>query len=129
MIAPRAGLRPARPPRGMRPAAPSCPAAAWTEPNPSSLQAARWTRKLGAALRFSESDKPAHLSIMARLASSGGQKTHAGGRGAERLNFEEHLDIEARCRTSLVGSFISRSNIVHRNNHENLQRQTGRSRA
>jgi hypothetical protein len=40
------------PPRGMRPAAPSCPAAAWTEPNPSSLQAARWTRKLGAALRF-----------------------------------------------------------------------------
>ncbi|VDY04811.1 protein of unknown function [Thiomonas sp. Bio17B3] len=36
----------------MRPAAPSCPAAAWTEPNPSGLQAARWTRKLGAALRF-----------------------------------------------------------------------------
>ncbi len=30
----------------------SCPAAAWTESNPSGLQAARWTRKLGAALRF-----------------------------------------------------------------------------
>ncbi len=55
MSAPRAGLRPARPPRGMRPAAPSCPAAAWTEPNPGGLQAARWTRKLGAALRFLES--------------------------------------------------------------------------
>jgi hypothetical protein len=65
------------PPWGMRPAAPSCPAAAWTEPNPSSLQAARWTRKLGAALRFLES---APRPAAARQAPRGGEK-HLGRPG------------------------------------------------
>jgi hypothetical protein len=82
----REGDGPARPPWGMRPAAPSCPAAAWTEPNPSSLQAARRTRKPGAALRFLERgcNKRASLKLRSPPQPAPGGKCCPRSRPPER---------------------------------------------
>ncbi|CDW94329.1 hypothetical protein THICB2_50010 [Thiomonas sp. CB2] len=47
--------------------APIHSAAAWAEPNPSSLQAARWTRKLeadlGFLIRHGRDTAPSHRSV------------------------------------------------------------------